>query len=471
MTALSTSCPKYTSEACSSLQEDPGTSVTSTGEIAINCISTPVTEREAEVAVASQSWGHVIVVPHLEPSPVNLAKAEAHVRKMLKRIRAAHLAGDPKRATRLTVEYLRSFNARYVAVARASARMRKNRRPKSELWPGIARRLDAWQGTAEEVIARFKEKKNNPNELRTILDFGIENRALQYLVRSVLEIRADLHPGQYLLQGGVHKAVQKAADELAGGPKWAIESDIRNCYSSFEGKKVPDLLPLPKKVTLQSLLGVSLNMRVLPSQSFGSAELDEYVFGQELADVRRGFPQGSAASPLAVEILLASLYTQLPVAGVSVGYADNFLVMASQEEDAVSTTTAFWSALEAHPAGQLKPKEPKIFEPKIPIEFLGHTLQLQNGAIQIHPTPQNSGDFEARLNAGLRRIRKAIHDQPRAARRAQRLRRYVMSWTGSFKLCDGMDSCRSRALQLIKMAVKGYHSVMVTYSSLADGAS
>jgi hypothetical protein len=90
-------------------------------------------------------------------------------------------------------------------------------------------------------MVRFKEKKNNPNQHRTILGFGIENRALQYLVLSVLEVRADLHHSQYLLKGGVHKAVQKVADQMAGGPKWAIETDIKNCYASFEGTKVTDL--------------------------------------------------------------------------------------------------------------------------------------------------------------------------------------------------------------------------------------
>jgi hypothetical protein len=172
-----------------------------------------------------------------------------------------------------------------------------------------------------------------------------------------------------------------------------------------------------------------------------------------------------------VEKLLASLYAQLPVAGAVVGYADNFLVMAEQQDDAVSTTTALRSALKAHPAGQLGPNTAKVFEPGEPIEFLGHSLQSHHGVVRIDPTPQNSAEFEARLNAGLRAIRKAIENPPRAARRAQKLRSYVMSWTGAFRACKGIDNCRSHALKLTGLARKGYHLKAISYSELASGTS
>ena len=48
---------------------------------------------------------------------------------------------------------------------------------------------------------------------------------------------------------------------------------------------------------------------------------------------------------------------------------ENIVAMAKEKGDVVATTTAFWSALKAHPAGQLGPNEPKIFEPGNPIGF------------------------------------------------------------------------------------------------------
>jgi Reverse transcriptase (RNA-dependent DNA polymerase) len=59
-----------------------------------------------------------------------------------------------------------------------------------------------------------------------------------------------------------------------------------------------------------------------------------------LAAARRGIPQGSAASPLLAEMLLAPLLFQVPEGGkvVVVAYADNILVMAKTASDADAMT-------------------------------------------------------------------------------------------------------------------------------------
>src|SRR6266542_2348573 len=63
------------------------------------------------------------------------------------------------------------------------------------------------------------------------------------------------------------------------------------------------------------------------------------ILGAEvLAEARQGIPQGSAASPLLAEMLLASALRQLPTGGEVFAYLDNFLVMAKSEQDAVSMT-------------------------------------------------------------------------------------------------------------------------------------
>jgi hypothetical protein len=201
---------------------------------------------------------------------IETAKAEQHVRKMLRRIRNAHQTGRQRDADHLVQEYLRSNDARYIALIQASAKLKEHRRPNAGLLPCIAQRLNPWAGTREKVIFMPQQKEGKPNEYRPILDFGIENRALQYLVRSVLDVRADLHPNQYVLKG-VHQAIGRVAELLVQGDHWAIETDIKDCYPSFDGEKVPDLLPVPKRVTQSCLLGASLRLRVHPSLTFGQA--------------------------------------------------------------------------------------------------------------------------------------------------------------------------------------------------------
>ena len=113
--------------------------------------------------------------------------------------------------------------------------------------------------TTEPVILSFKEKEDKPGHFRSLLDFGIENRVLQYLVLGALKARANLHPNQYAMKGS-HAAIRRVAELMANGYEHAVEIDIKDCFPSFDGEKVPDLLSLPKRVTKSVLLNGSHNL-------------------------------------------------------------------------------------------------------------------------------------------------------------------------------------------------------------------
>ena len=243
---------------------------------------------------------------------------------------------------------------------------------------------------------------------------------------------------------------------MARGYVHAVETDIANCFQSFDGEKVIDYLPIPKRVTSAVVVGAALNIRLAYPNQFGPADPevdDKDIWPDEFADARRGFPQGSATSPLAVEILLAPLFSKLPTGGEMFGYVDNFLAMAKDANDVVSMTVAFWSALKAHPAGQLRPKEPRIFEPGSPIEFLGHRLHLVDGIVRIDPKQEHLEEFENEVKVGVAKIAKLSSSPDHAKRKIKELRRYVVSWTASFKMCDGIALRRSRALSEIDNAM------------------
>jgi hypothetical protein len=71
--------------------------------------------------------------------------------KLLKRIRAAVQAGKPKKAKSFAEEFLRSFDAKRLAVRLAYRAMSPHRRPKKSGLDAIARNLDPWSGWDEEV--------------------------------------------------------------------------------------------------------------------------------------------------------------------------------------------------------------------------------------------------------------------------------------------------------------------------------
>src|SRR5262249_42140107 len=130
-------------------------------------------------------------------------------------------------------------------------------------------------------------------------------------------------------------------------------------------------------------------------------------------------------------------------------YADNLLTMAPSKEEAVSMTESLWSALKAHPVGQLKPKLVSRSEPGKAVHFLGHRLNPKDGDVLVTPTPENDMEFEQQVHRGLKRLDKPAKAAVRQVR-AKELREYVVSWAAAFSRCEGVQSRRDYWLQQIK---------------------
>ncbi len=148
------------------------------------------------------------------PVKVCVRTASRHERRLRRKIEKAHKAGRKKKVAYLTVQYLRSFDARYVATKIAYRKLKKHRRPPKAKLAEIAANLDPWRGSKERVILHCKPKAENEHDFRPIMNFGIENRALQYLVRNALSAQADLHPNQFAARGGTHAAIGAVMDAL-----------------------------------------------------------------------------------------------------------------------------------------------------------------------------------------------------------------------------------------------------------------
>ena len=141
--------------------------------------------------------------PTVRPSVKRRALARKKVDKLIRGVASAHKAGKKKRCAYLASQYLQSFDARLVATWQKDRKLNRHRRPDRKLLPSIAASLSPWAGTKEIAVVNMKEKGSNGG-YRLSMDFGIENRALQYLIVRLLEATADLHPEQYLMKGGVH---------------------------------------------------------------------------------------------------------------------------------------------------------------------------------------------------------------------------------------------------------------------------
>jgi len=390
----------------------------------------------------------------------NTTKEEEHVADLLKHVRVANERGHPGKLQYWTGVYLNSFDARYGAVQRANRRRDIDDRLDKASVRTIATRLDAWKGTAEEVLVHAKRKSSNPASLRTYMAFGIENSALQYLVLSLLEQIADTDPCQYTIRGGIHAAINQVAKVMSTGPLWAVEVDVVDCYPSFDGKKLMDLLPLPKEVSENVLISEHLNLKggnianIINMGPFGPAgdSKASMTLEEMLAAARRGIPQGSATSPLIAETILTLALREVPDLGDKVSYGDNTLLMAKEASDVVTMLGALESALQGHPVGLLKPNR-KLFKLGQPVEFLGHRLIPQaSGKIRIEPAHRAEDRFLRKMRRQLNRLKYEKLTSAARFRARQKARRYVQGWTAAFSLCDGIDDRRAYWLKRIAKA-------------------
>jgi hypothetical protein len=374
-----------------------------------------------------------------------------YTKKLLTRIRAAHLAGKRSVEKRHIALFLNSYDAHHTAVVRAVKQFPKNKRPDAATIKAIAQKLDPWKGTPEPVAVSFRKKKSNPKKRRITMNFGIENCALQYLILMVLQQTADLHPYKYATKGGTHAATKQVAKAMIDGNLNAVELDIKDYYPSVVGEKVPELLPLPKKVTQHTAICRHLNLTIGNLDDlFGTAS----IFTQDLlAEARHGIPQGSAASNLIAEILLSHTLNhtlnQSPTPGRVFSYADNILIMGQNEDDVKSTQLALESALKAHPAGPLVPTV-KTFKAGDPIDFLGHRLTYKSGKVMIEPAVWKAAEFEHHVKSKLADITDKTASVKMRVAKAKGLRRYVCGWASAFKCCD--DIASTKAFWLAKIA-------------------
>ncbi len=390
----------------------------------------------------------------------SLRRSRKHEAKLIRKIERAHKTGKRKRVKHLTRQYLQSYDARYVATVRANRKLKPHhRKVPDERLPKIAANLDPWRGSSEEVVVHFKPKASNEHEFRPIMDFGIENRALQYLVRTVLMAQVDLHPRQFATRGGRPAAVAAVMEGLDAGYYYGAQIDISDCYPSFEGGVVPDLLPLPEEVTQKVLTARHFNMSLgnvvkaldLEGESEDTAKDYAVIAGQLLPEARRGIPQGSAASPLVSDLLLAPAIPDVSGAGAVVAYADNFLVMARAKNDAASILNALGSSLMEHPAGPLRPRLISQFTPATSeFEFLGYVFRRNGGEVSVAPTWKHLAQFDHRFAEGLDRSTRTEVPNEMKKRELKVMLRYVRSWTAAFSMWSEAKSFREKKMALIK---------------------
>ncbi len=373
--------------------------------------------------------------------------------RLFLKIQDAVSAGKRRRADHLTSVYLKAYSARLAATIEANRKLKKHRRLPEDQLPAIAESLSPWKGADEEVTVYAKPKQNNDCDFRIVFDFGIKHRALQVMVRRVLQARVHLHPHQYLLRGGRDAACEAVMNALSEGLGYAAQIDICSCYPSFDGRAVGYLLPLPAEVVKAVVVARNLNLRLGGFMaSPEDSDEPEHIVDLWVPEARSGIPQGSACADFAAQAMLAPMLHDLELGPARWLYGDNLLILAPGKAELTQSVEHVCHGLWSHPAGPLRPEVEGPHSVSGGFDFLGYRFTAVNGAPRPEPSAWNLARFSGRFSSRLGRIGQLPEKAPERALRIKRLRRFVRSWTSSFSLWEG--SPKFRDAKLAEIATK-----------------
>ena len=154
---------------------------------------------------------------------MTLIKLEKYHKQVSHLIKAAHATAGKKRMYRIT-RYFHSHAAKRRAVEEANRHAPRHMRIRKCEIESFACKLDPFSKSGEPVIAKLVLDQNG-NPKRIIMNFGLENRARQYLARHLLQSFADLQPQQYILKGGVNSALQRVYERVRDEVKNSLSID------------------------------------------------------------------------------------------------------------------------------------------------------------------------------------------------------------------------------------------------------
>ena len=256
-------------------------------------------------------------------------KFQRNVFRLQKRIYQAVRRGDFKRARSLQRLLLHSWSARCLAVRQVSQDNRGKRTPGvdgvASLTPkqrlSYARRLHNLSHKADPVRRVYISKPNNPKERRPLGIPTMFQRALQALVKLVLEPEweAKFEPNSYGFRPGrsPHDAIEAIFNFIRLKPKFVLDTDIEKCFDKIDHsalvEKLSAIQPIAKLVRGWLKAGI----------------VDE---GETIFPVA-GTPQGGVISPLLMNVALHGLEEHLIRAcshrnkpGV-IRFADDFVII------------------------------------------------------------------------------------------------------------------------------------------------
>ncbi|QFI65569.1 hypothetical protein [Sinorhizobium alkalisoli] len=301
----------------------------------------------------------------------------------------------------------------------------------------VAARMTATYHFSEAVTARTHQPAPHKRR-RTIYSFGPGKHALQCMVADLIKAMFPLPTGRHFTINGGVKAALRAVDEHAQQRfVYAIERDIEQFYPHVNLQGLAKLLrPLPGSVVM-NVIGYR------HGNPGSSGDHSTEAVDDAPLPPRGLLAQGSAASPVAAEVLVADLLAGMPDDVRVMSYADNILILG-RALDSVRAADAYLVGRardhDCGPLGLKAPKECVITEPS-GINFLGHDGYWNGNRIEWMP------DIRA-TNHILEAIELAPTEREGALDRVRETIRRLRHWRRGYVWEAGEEETRRYVAQL-----------------------
>ena len=219
-----------------------------------------------------------------------------------------------------------------------------------------------------------------------------------------------------------------------------VQLDIKDCYQNFNGEVLGDLLNLPDDVVRNVVLGYDLPFTIHHigfHLSNGDTVLKQEPYRSVVPLVQQGIPQGSSLSPLVCEILISQIDITTCESARLVIYADNFLVLAKDEETAMLVANKLRKALSSHPAGPLTLSGGEVRIAKYCFDFLGYEFFKQGPLYSVRPSQKNFSKINRIYHIALHNLPLPVNCKQGHLKKIAKLRKTISGWSNAFHLWEG----------------------------------
>jgi RNA-directed DNA polymerase len=315
--------------------------------------------------------------------------------------------------------------------------------------PGVdGQTIQQYRQKADERLAHLsqelRQKSYRPQPVRRVFipkegkgGKRIVQQALRHVLEPIFEATFSPRSHGFRPERGCATALSVVDQAVRHGYQWVVDADLEAFFDTVDHERL--LAALNQEIADGSVL------RLIRQILEAGVLLPEMAAAEPTEE---GTPQGGPLSPLLANVYLHGFDERLVQGGYGlVRYADDFVIFAKSESEAVAALSLARQVLEGELGLRLHPEKTRVVSVTEGFAFLGYhyARDPETGAIRKEVRRQAGQRFRAAIRGRTRRLKGQRKPKPRSVTpqrlaRNQRLakligevNRYLRGWHWYFK--------------------------------------